>query len=213
MTSGESPQPEEEICGRDSCLNWNVCVKSPLCDRSGPVDAHWLVPCYSSSATLSAMRLLSFVLIKRKTQIRKTCQGAHSHYLHAGVRIRRWAQGDQRAGRGPLDIKVWTVVCKLVRLCPLLSEQQLHRPVQAGVNWDSWFSLIPLTHTGALLARHMADVRDSFTVFLPVLHVLPDVSVRKGSVLIEEFPILPSEACCVVLQLLLGGGRSVLQVA
>lgn len=113
-----------------------------------------------------------------------------------------------------LDIRVWTggegtlKTCQLacLRLCPLLSLQQVHRPVQATVGRDELGLMTFLdsshTHTGALLARHMADVRDSFTVSLPVLHVLPDVSMRKGSVLICSdrripYPPIRSLLCCV----------------
>lgn len=68
---------------------------------------------------------------------------------------------------------------------------------------EGWLGLIVFldspSHAAAL---HMADVRDSFADILPVLHVLPDVSVSKGSVLIcseRRIPCPPirSLLCCV----------------
>lgn len=58
------------------------------------------------------------------------------------------------------------------------------------------------THQPHAAALHMADVRDSFPDILPVLHVLPDVSARKGSVLIRSArgiprPPIRSLLCCV----------------
>lgn len=61
-------------------------------DASMPV----LVPCYSSSATLSAIRLLSFVLIKTKPQLVK----AHTPVTCIQVLIRRLVQDVQRDGCG-----------------------------------------------------------------------------------------------------------------
>lgn len=56
-------------------------------DESSPV----LVPCYSTSAALSVMKLLSFVLFKNKNSDgTKTSPGALCHDSHAGVIRKSW---------------------------------------------------------------------------------------------------------------------------
>lgn len=130
-----------------------------------------------------------------------------------------------------LDIRVWTggegtlKTCQLacLRLCPLLSLQQVHRPVQATVGRDELGlmtfldSSLSHTHTLELYWRDAWPSSETVSLF-PSLFCTCCLMSAWGKVLFwyavtEEFPILPFEACCVVLQLLLGGGRSVLQVA
>ena len=106
------------------------------------------------------------------------------------------------------QIKMYQLAC--LRPCPLLPVHQCIRP-WAGVNWDdiSWF----LPHTLELYWPMSETV-----LLIPSPFCTCRLMSERGEALfwyavIEEFPLLPSEACCVVLQLLLGGGRSGLQVA